>query len=111
MKKQELQQKFTEMSVKIKGLIKDDLIGLLTPLTHDDADYQYLRKTWKELEPEYTELVKARELVSEELWDNYVKLNINGLPEQKIFGTARKNFVTKLKEILGGKKHLEKAPF
>lgn len=111
MKKQELQQKFNEMAISLKGLIKDELIAFLEPMTHNDVDYQYLRKIYKQLESDFNDLIKARKLVPETLWDNYEKLNIKNLPEQKIFGTAKKNFTHKLKEIFGGKKQLETASF
>lgn len=104
MRKQELQQKFNDMSVNLKGLVKDEHLLLLAPLSLPDSDYQHLRKMWKELEEDYNALVKARALVSEELWERYKLMSITGLPEQKIYEQARKKFTNKLKETLSGSK-------
>jgi hypothetical protein len=44
------------------------------------------------------DLLKARALVSEEMWSGYKLLQINGLPEQEIFYVARRVMVQWFKD-------------
>ena len=50
-------------------------------------------------ENEFQEVIKAKELVSDDLWEKYKLLQIKGLPEQVIFEAAHKKFKEKMNAI------------